>query len=164
MTTPATIPDDDLEAAVEAAVEAAASALYAHHDPDAADAVAQRAVDVVASTAALRSAAAGRGHAAAIPSTLAHLEAATQNLAAAVDELRMETLWHLRDTEPATATDDDHVAACARDFSAFAGRLYAAREAAGALRERVERQPWRLRPAHQVASIPAGRDMHAPPH
>ena len=54
MTTMTTIPD--------AAAEALAPAtLHAHHDPDAAEAVAQRAADVVASIAALRSAAAARG-------------------------------------------------------------------------------------------------------
>jgi hypothetical protein len=122
----------------EAAEALAAATLHPGHDANAADAVVQRAADVVASTAALRSATTARGYAAAIPSTLAHLEAATQHLAAAVDELRVETLWRLRDTEPAAVTDDDHVAACARDFSAIAGRLYAAREATGALRERLE--------------------------
>jgi len=145
--------------------EAVASAtLHAHHDPDAADAVARRGADVVASIAALRSATATRGYAAAIPSTLSDLETATQHLAAAVDQLRVETLWHLRHTEPASTTDDDHVAACARDFSALAGRLYAAREATVALRERVEQEPSRLGVARQVASIRASDDMRARPH
>jgi hypothetical protein len=147
MTTSTTISDEGSEAI-------APESLHAHHDPVTAGAVAERAVDAVASIAALRSATAARGYAAAIPSTLADLETATQHLAAAVDELRVETLWHLRDTEPA-ATDDNHVAACARDFSALAGRLYAAREATSALRDRVEQQPWRLHSAREVASIAA---------
>jgi hypothetical protein len=128
---------------------------HAHHDPVTAEAVAERAADAVASIAALRSATVARGYAAAIPSTLADLETATEHLAAAVDELRVEALWHLRDTQPAAITDDDHVAACARDFSALAGRLYAAREATSALRDRVERQAWRLHSAREVASIGA---------
>jgi hypothetical protein len=117
--------------------------LHAHHDADAAHAVARHAADVVASTVALRSAAARRGYAAAIPKTLTDLEAATQHLAAAVDELRVETLWHLRDIGPAVVGDDD-VDACARDFSSLVGRLYAAREATVSLRERIEGAPWRL--------------------
>ena len=115
---------------------ARAGDIHAHDDSDAAEAVALRAADVVASIAALRSATAARGYAAAIPAALAHLEAATGNLAATVDELRVEALWHLRDTEPA-AIDDDHVYATARDFSILAGRLYAAQQATMALRERV---------------------------
>jgi hypothetical protein len=123
--------------------------------------VAERAADVVASIAALRSATGARGYAAAIPATLAHLEAATAELAAAVDELRVETLWHLRDTEPDPSADDDHVDASARDFSTLAGRLYAAREATVALREHLEHQPRRLGVTRQVASMSARGDMHA---
>jgi hypothetical protein len=123
----------------EAAEMLAPATFHAHHDPDLAEAVTQRAADVVASIAALRSATAARGYAAAIPATLVHLEAAAGDLAAAVDELRVETLWHLRDTEPAAINDDDHVGATARDFSTLAGRLYAARQATVALRERVKR-------------------------
>ena len=130
MTTMTTIPAETLEALAPAT-------RLAHHDPDAAGAVAQRAADVVASTAALRSAAAARGSAAGIPSTLIHLETVTGELAAAVEELRVETLWHLRDTEPAANNDDDHLYATARDFSILAGRLYAAQQATVALRERV---------------------------
>jgi hypothetical protein len=132
MTTVTTISDGAAEALAPAT-------LHAHHDPDAAEAVAQRAADVAASIAALRSATAARGYASAIPSTLVHLEAVTGDLAAIVDELRVEALWHLRDTEPAAINDGDHVDACARDFSTLAGRLYAARQATVALRERVER-------------------------
>jgi hypothetical protein len=157
MTTLPTISD-------EAPAGLAASSLHAHHDPVGADAVAERAADLVASIAALRSATAVRGYAAAIPSALADLETATQHLAAAVDGLRVETLWHLRDTEPAAITDDGHVAACARDFSVLAGRLYAAREAAVALRDRVERQRWRLDSAPRIASTGACDDMDAGPH
>jgi hypothetical protein len=131
MPTMTTIPD-------ESPKPLAPATFHAHHDSDAAEAMALRAADVVASIAALRSATAARGHAAAIPAALAHLEAATGNLAATVDELRVEALWHLRDTEPA-AIDDDHVDATARDFSILAGRLYAAQQATVALRERVAR-------------------------
>jgi hypothetical protein len=127
MTTMTTIPRESAEALAPAT-------LHAHHDPDVAEAVLQRAADVAASMAALRSATPARGYAAAIPPTLAHLEAAMDDLAAAVDELRVETLWHLRDTD-----DDDHVEATAGDFSTLAGRLYAARQATVALRERVAR-------------------------
>jgi hypothetical protein len=134
MTMP-TIPPDE--------AQEAPPTLHAHHDADAADAVARHAADVVASIVALRSATAARGYAAAIPKTLSDLEAAAQHLAAAVDELRVETLWHLRDIEPAVISDDD-VDAWARDFSTVAGRLYAAREATVALRERMEGAPWRL--------------------
>jgi hypothetical protein len=154
ITTMTTIPAETIEAFAPAT-------LHAHHDRDAAEAVAQRAADAVASIAALRSATAARGYAAAIPATLAHLEVATGDLAAAVDELRVETLWHLRDTEPAASTDDDHVDASARDFSTLAGRLYAAREATVALREHLERQPCRLGTTRQVASMSARDDMHA---
>jgi hypothetical protein len=153
MTTMTTIHD-------EAAEALAPASRHAHHDPDAAEAVTQRAADVVASVAALRSATAVRGYAAAIPSTLDHLDAAAGHLAAIADELRVETLWHLRDTEPA-ATDDDHVDAYARDFSTLAGRLYAAQQATVALRERVERQPSRLGVTRQVGSRPLGRHARA---
>lgn len=71
---------------------------------------------------------------------------------------------HLRDTEPDAITDDAHVAACARDFSSLAARLYAALEVTAALRERVERQPSRLGMTGQFASILDGHDMHARPH
>jgi hypothetical protein len=101
----------------EAPEAVAPPTLHAHHD---ADAVARRAADVVASTVAPRTAAAGRGYAAAIPATVGDLEAATQHLAAAVDELRVETLWDLRDREPDVVGDDD-VDAYARDFSTLAG-------------------------------------------
>jgi hypothetical protein len=131
MTTMTTIPTETIE-------PLAPATLHAHHDADAAEAVAQRAADVVSSIAAFRSATAGRGYAAATPSTLIHLEAATGDLAAAVDELRVETLWHLRDIEPA-ASNDDHVDATAQDFSTLAGRLYAAQQATVALRRQVER-------------------------
>jgi hypothetical protein len=130
MTTMTTIPD-------EFASGLAPATLHAHHDPDAAETVALRAADIVASIAALRSATAARGYAAAIPGALADLETATGHLAATVDELRVETLWHLRDTEPA-ASDDGHVDATARDFSTLAGHLYAAQQAIVALRERIE--------------------------
>jgi hypothetical protein len=145
MTTLTTIQDETAKALVPAR-------RHTHRDPDAAEAVAQRAVDAVASVAALRSATAARGYAAAIPSTLVHLEAATGHLAATVDELRVETLWHLRDTEPAAINDDDHIDAFARDFSTLAGRLYAAQQAIVTLRERVERQPWPLGVTRHVGS------------
>jgi hypothetical protein len=154
ITTMTTVPAETIEAFAPAT-------LHAHHDPEAAEAVAERAADVVASIAALRSATAARGYAVAIPATLAHLEAATADLAAAVDELRVETLWHLRDTEPAGSTDDAHVDASARDFSTLAGRLYAAREATVALREHLEQQPQRLGVTRQVAAMSARGDMHA---
>jgi hypothetical protein len=130
MTTMTSIPPETIEALAPAT-------LHAYHDPDAAEAIAQRAADVVGSIAALRSAAAARGSAAGIPSTLVHLETVTGELAAAVEELRVETLWHLRDMEPAAINDDHQVDATARDFSILAGRLYAAQQAAVALRERV---------------------------
>jgi hypothetical protein len=130
MTTMTTIPNESAEARAPAT-------FHAHHDPDGAETVALRAADVVASIAALGSATAARGYAAAIPAALAHLEAATGNLAATVDEVRVEALWHLRDTEPA-AIDADHVDATARDFSILAARLYAAQQATVALRERME--------------------------
>ncbi len=130
MTTMTSIPPETIEALAPAT-------LHAHHDPDAAEAIAQRAADVVGSIAALRSAAAARGSAAGIPSTLVHLETVTGELAAAVEELRVETLWHLRDTEPAAINENHQVDATARDFSILAGRLYAAQQAAVALRERV---------------------------
>jgi len=116
----------------------ATATLRAHHDVDAADSVSERAADVVGSIEELRKATAGRGFAGAIPSTLAHLEAAIQSIAAAVDELRVEALWHQRDLEPAASGHG--VDACARDFSVLAGRLYAARDAARTLRERIEPQ------------------------
>jgi hypothetical protein len=141
----------------------APATLHAHHDPDAAEAVARHAADVVGSIAALRSVTAARGYAAAIPSTLVHLEAATGDLAAAVDELRVETLWHLRDTDPAAINDDDDVDACARDFSTLAGRLYAAQQATVALRERIERQPSRLGVTGHVVSTKPATTCTLPP-
>ena len=132
----------------DAAPEAAARPTHnAHHDADAARALAERAVRLAASAEALRSATDRRGFAAAIPSILVHLELALRELAAAADGVRVETLWHLRDIAPEVGdvADDDTVDARARDFSLLAGRLYAARQASMDLLERLERQPWQLR-------------------
>jgi hypothetical protein len=115
----------------------------AHHDVDAADSVSERAANVVDSVEELRTATAGRGFAGAIPSTLAHLETAIQGIATAVDEFRVEALWHQRGVEPAAS--GERVDAYARDFSVLAGRLYAARDAALTLRERIEPQRDALR-------------------
>lgn len=122
----------------------AKATLRADRDVDAADSVSERAADVVGSVEELREAIAGRGFAGAIPSTLVHLEAAIQSIAAAVDDLRVEALWHQRGLE--AAASDHRVDACARDFSVLAGRLYAARDAALTLRERIEPQREALRP------------------
>ena len=139
----------------DAAPEAAARpTLHAHHDADAANSFAERAVRLADSAEALRAATARRGFAAAIPSTLAQLEIALQALAATADGVRVETLWQLRDIEPAAGDEagDDAVDACARDFSRLAGSLYAARQANVYLRERMERPPWQLRASYRLAA------------
>jgi hypothetical protein len=101
----------------------------------------ERAGHDLVSAAELVGAAAGkRESAAALAAALPGLSTALRSLAAATDDLRADTLWLLRDSEPLLQRRGaaDAVAGAARDLSQVAGRLYASALACASLRDDIE--------------------------
>jgi hypothetical protein len=96
--------------------------------------------DLIAAAELLGAADGKRESAAALAVALPGLTTALRSLAAATDDLRVDTLWLLRDSEPLLRRrgEVDPVAGAARDFSQVAGRLYASALACASLRDHIE--------------------------
>jgi hypothetical protein len=96
--------------------------------------------DLVAAAKLLGTANGKRESAAALAVPLPALTTALTSLAAATDDLRVDVLWLLRDTEPLLPNGGNGgaVARAARDFSQLAGRLYASARACESLRDYIE--------------------------
>jgi hypothetical protein len=96
--------------------------------------------DLVAAAKLLGNANGKRESAAALVVPLPALTTALTSLAAATDDLRVDVLWLLRDTQPLLPDGGNGgaVARAARDFSQLAGRLYAGARACESLRDHIE--------------------------
>jgi hypothetical protein len=96
--------------------------------------------DLISAAELLGAAAGKRESAAALAVALPGLSTALRSLAAATDDLRVDTLWLLRDSEPLLQRrgEADAVAGAARDLSQVAGRLYASALACASLRDYIE--------------------------
>jgi hypothetical protein len=96
--------------------------------------------DLISATELLRAAAGKRESAAALVVGLQGLSTALRSLAAATDDLRVDILWLLRDSEPLLQRRGaaDAVGGAARDLSHVAGRLYASALACASLRDDIE--------------------------
>jgi hypothetical protein len=95
--------------------------------------------DLISAAEVLGAADGKRESAAALAAALPGLTTALRSLAAATDDLRVDTLWLLRDSEPLLQRrgDVDAVTGAARDFSQVAGGLYASALACASLRDHI---------------------------
>ena len=111
-----------------------------HTEPSSAAALKTASDDLISAAELLGAADGKRESAAALAVALPGLTTALRSLAAATDDLRVDTLWLLRDSEPLLQRrgDVDPVAGPARDFSRVAGRLYASALACASLRDHIE--------------------------
>jgi hypothetical protein len=119
-------------------------------------ALARASHDLMSAAELLGAADSTRESAAALAVALPSLTAALRMLAAATDDLRVDTLWLLRDSEPLLRRrgDVDPVAGAATDFSQVAGRLYASARACASLRDRIEPLLGAIADASVVADEP----------
>jgi hypothetical protein len=108
--------------------------------PSSAAALKRASHDLISAAELLGAADGKRESAAALAVALPGLTTALRSLAAATDDLRVDTLWLLRDSEPLLQRrgEVDPVAGAARDFSQIAGRLYASALACTSLRDHIE--------------------------
>jgi hypothetical protein len=109
-------------------------------EPSSAAALRRSSHDLMSAAELLGAADGKRESAAALAVALPGLTTALRSLAAATDDLRVDTLWLLRDSEPLLQRrgEVDPVAGAARDFSRVAGRLYASALACASLRDHIE--------------------------
>jgi hypothetical protein len=109
-------------------------------EPASAAALERASHDLMSAAELLGAADGTRESAAALAGALPSLTTALRTLAAATDDLRVDTLWLLRDSEPLLQRrgDVDPVAGAATDFSRVAGRLYASALACASLRDHIE--------------------------
>lgn len=96
--------------------------------------------DLIAAARLLGGANGKRESAAPLAAPLPALATALTSLAAATDDLRVEVLWLLRDTEPLLLHrgNEGAVARAASDFSQLTGSLYASARACASLRDHIE--------------------------
>jgi hypothetical protein len=125
-------------------------------EPSAAAALGRASHDLLSAAELLGAADGTRESAAALAVAIPSLTTALRTLAAATDDLRVDTLWLLRDAEPLLQRrgDVDPVAGAATDFSRVAGRLYASALACASLRDRIEPLLGAIADASVVADEP----------
>ena len=111
-----------------------------HTEPSSAAALKTASDDLISAAELLGAADGKRESAAALAVAVADLTTALGSLAAATDDLRVDTLWLLRDSEPLLRRrgEVDPVAGAATDFSQVAGGLYASALACASLRDHIE--------------------------
>jgi hypothetical protein len=107
--------------------------------PSSAAALKRASHDLISAAELLGAADGKRESAPARAVALQGLTTALRSLAAATDDLRVDTLWLLRDSEPLLQRrgEVDPVAGAAKDFSQVAGRLYASTLACASLRDHI---------------------------